>query len=217
VVAHPTRLGCASASRTKWRRLTDLFGKKLRSFGSLGLTVPALLRISRLALAKSFRTLEWVAIPHSKRRGSAAVVLTANRSAILQFAVGTFSIDQEQWNAFSSECGQSQAWKHLESSARLRLEPVCAKGALLPALFFGSVLAYKLLSWTIDLYRIRSRLTFRLDAFAFSNITQNHHHPLPSPSSLAFAAPPSCLPPGSRHQRLHKSPRPDELPTRYNR
>jgi hypothetical protein len=74
VVAHPTRLGCASASRTKWRRLTDLFGKKLRSFGSLGLTVPALLQISRLALAKSFRTLEWVAIPHSKRRGSAAVV-----------------------------------------------------------------------------------------------------------------------------------------------
>jgi hypothetical protein len=62
---------------------------------------------------------------------------------ILHFSAGTFSIDPEQWSAFSSESFRYQAWKYWESWAHLHREPVCASAFL--SAVFGSGLAYKLL------------------------------------------------------------------------
>jgi hypothetical protein len=62
---------------------------------------------------------------------------------ILHFCAGTFSIDPEQWSAFSSESFRYQAWKYWESWAHLHREPVCAPAFL--SAVFGSGLAYKLL------------------------------------------------------------------------
>ena len=56
-------------------------------------------------------------------------------------------------------------------------------------------------SQAIAIYPTRSHQRSELDAFTFSKITKSHRHYLPCLSSLAFAAPLSCLPPCSRHQR----------------
>jgi hypothetical protein len=69
--------------------------------------------------------------------------LQVRARSIAHFSAGTFSIDLEQWSAFSLESDRYQAWKYWESWAHLHREPVCAPAFL--SAVFGSGLAFKVL------------------------------------------------------------------------